>query len=757
MDDLKLKITKHGRTNIFSLNKLNFKWRELKKFSELEDVLVFNKRQSNINAKYNFDQPQNIEKRDFCLTDDLLFYEEKTILCMNICLPCYDEEWCEISGTLRSLSKNILLHRNRPDNSFQLHVNIYLIQDGWNKTSKSFKEGVNKELGCPSKEIIDKILLKDFICIIIPEHEIFYPCHQNINEDDQSGIVFHPIFITKKRNSQKHNSHLLFFSLCNLQNPDLVFLTDCGTTYDSDCIFHLSEYLYKKHNSVIGVTAKQCVMNETNRRQIQEYPHWWKNKKRRSLCTRIMNEIYWWFSPAPLQGFEFESSFLLNTSMFNIAGALPVLPGPCQMLWWEHLKKDSCNTENGVLDVYFKHINYSNKESANIIQSNTVLAEDRILSFAMILRTFDLKTVWVNKASFHYEPMMTWVKLLGQRRRWINGTIATYLYYLFDEKGNNEYSMSGLGNRKSIRFLWFVQLYQSILQIFSPSFFSIAVFESILHFFKVYPNFKRFTNMFQYNTPFYTFSQDIVFTGIYLAFYVLWVIISFFFGKKIACCNKKCYDIFMESIYLFFTFVNSIISIFIFFNIFSLNDRFLIFGPLMYILMFIWIVPFLLSLALSFKSALYYIIYSIPFFINIAQYISFVPTFAFSRLNDLSWGNRESNSILSGNKQCSFLFTAIQLNIIVIIINILITCLYIYLIKTLGRNEYVYSVFFILLFSSVIIQILFTILYFYKTILKSCMKQFRNENDIEFSSDKGTFVGSTSNELIKSGNSSSII
>ena len=756
MDDLKLKAIKYGKTNIFTLNKLNFKWRDLKKFQSLEDVLVSNKRQNNINGKYKFEQPQNIEKSDCLLATDelIIFREEKTMLSMNICLPCYDEEWCEISGTLRSLSKNILLHRNRPDNSFQLHVNIYIIQDGWNKASKSFKEGLNKEWGCPSKEIIDNYLLKDFICIIIPEHEIFYPCYQYVNKDEQTGIVFHPVFITKKRNAQKHNSHLLFFSMCNLQNPDFVFLTDCGTTYDSDCIFHLSEYLFKKHNSVIGVTAKQCVMSETNRRQIQEYPHWWK-KKRQSFCTRIMNEICWWFSPAPLQGFEFESSFLLNTSMFNIAGALPVLPGPCQMLWWEHLKKDVCNTENGVLDVYFRHLNYSNNEESNIIQSNTVLAEDRILSFAMILRTFDLKTVWVNKASFNYEPMMTWVKLLGQRRRWINGTVSTYLYYLFDEKGNDEYSMSGLGNRKSIRFLWFIQLYQSILQIFSPSFFSIAVFESFLQFFKTFPNLKRFINIFQYNTPYYNFSPDIVLTGFYLVFYIAWVLVSFFLGKKSGCCNKKCYEIFMESIYLFFTFINSLISIFIFFNIFSFNDRFLIIGPLMYILMFIWIVPFFLSLALSFKSAFYYIIYSLPFFINISQYISFVPTFAFSRLNDLSWGNRESISTLSINKKCSFLFITIQLNILIVIINVAITGLYIYLIKTLGRNEYVYSVFFIILFSSVIIQILFTILYFCKIVLKSCIKRMRSENDVD--SDKGTFVGSLSNDFTKSVNSSSII
>lgn len=737
--ELKIKTAKYGKTHIFSLNNYNFHWKEITKFKDLETILLANKYQRNINYNQtNIKQPSIVLNNNENFSADDVFFD-KTVLLMNICLPCYDEEWCEISGTLRSLSKNILVHRNRPDNSFQLHVNIYLIQDGWNKASKSLKEGLVKEWGCPSKEMIDKSLSNDVISILIPEHEIFYPCYQHFNDDDKSsGVTFHPIFITKKRNAQKYNSHLLFFSLCNLQNPDFVFLTDCGTVFDSDCIFQLTEYLYKKHSNIIGVTAKQSVMNETTRREIQEYPYWWKNKKRESFCSRFMKQIYWWFSPAPLQGFEFESSFLLNTSMFNIAGALPVLPGPCQMLWWDHLKKDSGQSSNGVLDVYFKHINDSVKESSNIIKINTVLAEDRILSFAMILRTFDLKTVWVNKATFSYEPMMTWVQLLGQRRRWINGTVSTFLYYLFDEKGKDEYSMSGLGNRKSIKCLWFIQLYQSLLQIFSPSFFSIAVFESFSQFFKMNPNMRNVMRLFRYNNRVFNLSQEIIFSGFYLCFYIIWVIISFLFGKKSECCSKTCYNFFMEIIYSIFSIVNGVISIFIFYNIFSTNDKMLLFGPLIYILMFIWIIPFFLSLSLSFNSAFYYILYSLPFFVNICQYVTFVPAFAFARLHDLSWGNRDSKTNISKKKKNSFAFTTFKLNFLVILSNVFITMLYIYLITVFGHNEYIYSVFFLILFSSVIIQILFTILYFCKIIFKGCRRQFccLKNDDFEVSSDK---------------------
>ena len=59
----------------------------------------------------------------------------------------------------------------------------------------------------------------------------------------------------------------------------------------------------------------------------------------------------WWLSPAPLQGFEFEATFLLSAAMFTMAGALPVLPGPCQLLWWTHINK-----LEGPIDMYLRHL-----------------------------------------------------------------------------------------------------------------------------------------------------------------------------------------------------------------------------------------------------------------------------------------------------------------------------------------------------------------------------------------------------------------
>ena len=52
-----------------------------------------------------------------------------------------------------------------------------------------------------------------------------------------------------------------------------------------------------------------------------------------------------------------------------------------------------------------------------------------------------------------------WRMLLGQRRRWMNGTIAAYCYWLFDQ-GELEFAMSGLRNARLLQAMWALQLHQ---------------------------------------------------------------------------------------------------------------------------------------------------------------------------------------------------------------------------------------------------------------------------------------------------------
>lgn len=702
--------------NIIILNRIKYNWRDLNNISELKNIFIEKRRQ-----KFSKDKQYSKPTRIICHNQNI---EEESFdnnkLILAVCLPCFDEEWSEMSGTLRSLSKNLLVHRKRPDKTHELHVIVFIIQDGWEKSTKSFRKGITEEFLCPDDRIISgtfKNNKEEQIVMVIPNDEIYYPCYMDkIEEKDYTGTTFHPIFITKSRNAQKHNSHLIFFSLCSLLKPDLVFLTDCGTIYNSDCLHKLIQYLHKKQNKIIAVTARQRVMDQNTRKQVRDYPSWWKKRKKNCCLTGISNFI-WWISPAPLQGFEFESTFILNTAMFNVLGALPVLPGPCQLIWWEHLETSTDN-EKSVLDMYFHHLNIDITKSG-IIRTNTLLAEDRILSFAMVLRTMNLSTVWVSGATFSYEPMTTWVQLLGQRRRWVNGTIATYIFYLLDEKGQDEFAMSALGDSRTLQSLWGVQLYQSLLQILSPAFFSIAVYESSILTYKKYPN------LYSYSYSF--IDKTMIIAGAYYGFYVLWVLTSMFFGKRSNCVNKYFYNFCMEIIYSLFALVNTIVSLFILYNIFASANVNFFTGPAIYILIVIWVIPFILALMLSFSSAFLYIIYGIPFMLHIIQYVAFIPSYAFARMHDLSWGNRDSSAFIDSSvTEWKFFWITCKANFLLIIINFLILCGYIILINYIGRSLYTFIPLFFILFIPTIIQIGFAMIYIINMITKNLLKNCKN-------------------------------
>ena len=60
---------------------------------------------------------------------------------------------------------------------------------------------------------------------------------------------------------------------------------------------------------------------------------------------------------------------------------------------------------------------------------NMRLAEDRILSFLSVFAT-GRGTRWTRGATFYYVPEVQWCTLLTQRRRWLNGTFCSIIFFL---------------------------------------------------------------------------------------------------------------------------------------------------------------------------------------------------------------------------------------------------------------------------------------------------------------------------------------
>lgn len=178
-------------------------------------------------------------------------------------------------------------------------------------------------------------------------------------------------------------------------------------------------------------------------------------------------------SPAPLQGFEFESSLILSSSLFNIIEAMPVMPGPCQLLKWQQMKKFKIVDE--YFNLLFNEEDLTVSKRGNIIRSlpkgfkasrqrtslasssshgeasdhsstivssttasseppkpsltfteflrvNMRLAEDRILSFVCVFST-GMGTKWITGATFFYQPEIRLQSLLTQRQVAINWSL----------------------------------------------------------------------------------------------------------------------------------------------------------------------------------------------------------------------------------------------------------------------------------------------------------------------------------------------
>jgi hypothetical protein len=157
-----------------------------------------------------------------------------------------------------------------------------------------------------------------------------------------SYMHFQLIPIVKRTNHRKHNSHHWFFQgIAAGVNASMVFLTDCGTSYKNTCLASLV-YALKLRPDLIGVTARQRVETPNmNYHPCESTPISFLQGSHAGLGSEPCWKCWasYLLSPALLQGFEFEATLVLNSALFNLVEAMPVLPGPCQLLDWQRMRK----------------------------------------------------------------------------------------------------------------------------------------------------------------------------------------------------------------------------------------------------------------------------------------------------------------------------------------------------------------------------------------------------------------------------------
>jgi cellulose synthase/poly-beta-1,6-N-acetylglucosamine synthase-like glycosyltransferase len=459
---------------------------------------------------------------------------------------------------------------------------------------------------------------------------------------DANHLHFFIVPILKAANYSKRHSHDCFFKIiCDgiSDNLSTVLLTDCGTIFDKHCLSYMVKELYM-NNDLIGVTARQRVLTPGptfhpchasgsscfSGLHVQNG----EGKQKTCCCCNCCWKCWvnFFLSPAPLQGFEFEATLLLNSAMFNLIEALPVMPGPCQLFKWKRLKQ--FHVPEKYMDMLLKG---KSKEFSVIEMFRIVggLAEDRMLTFVAVGGT-GFGTKWALGSVFYYEPQMTWSSLLKQRRRWINGTFACFLYLFFDKKAS-DYIHGGLFDdhkfSKSPRLMysfWGIPLYQLFLVLISPSVFGASVYISLHDLHELCPQAFRWINN---SVNLYDYQIVDILTIVFMALYGIWMIYSFYV-KDGTIPEWLC----VLFVILGILYVVPI-HFSIWYSLFTLGI-----SPVSGLVLFNLILPILLAVPQSITSGLLYLLY-LPWFLTlIIFYLLYIPAYSLARLWDTTWGNR---------------------------------------------------------------------------------------------------------------------
>jgi cellulose synthase/poly-beta-1,6-N-acetylglucosamine synthase-like glycosyltransferase len=263
--------------------------------------------------------------------------------------------------------------------------------------------------------------------------------------------------LIKRDNRRKHNSHYWFLheaGFASAYNSDFVFLTDCGTLYDRHCLFHLFLALWT-HPSWTAVSGRPRVMSAE-----QQGSH---------------GESFWSRGWRAAQRFDFEASTSSFTAAFALGGMLPVIPGPCGLYRFAAIKGEAA-------PYYLNELN-QNPDTIGMLKASLLLAEDRVLSYAAVLlsKETNAATSFVPAAIFYFEAETDTERLFTQRRRWINGTIAGYIW-LIQNIGMVFNSKLPLFQKAFLTILITSQLLMYCVVVLSPSFIALGLNYSLQSF-----------------------------------------------------------------------------------------------------------------------------------------------------------------------------------------------------------------------------------------------------------------------------------
>jgi cellulose synthase/poly-beta-1,6-N-acetylglucosamine synthase-like glycosyltransferase len=547
---------------------------------------------------------------------------------ISILIPMYNESEVELKRTLLDLYKCIV-EMNKIGGGC---INTLIVLDGWKVTHPTMKSYLKEMFPGVSEQIEDIGNTENSVETYI------------IQKEDKDGLTYVKIsdgkflklsILVKLDNRRKHNSHAWFLEgYAQEMNADYVFLTDCGTKFQRKCLINLYRGI-RDDKSCSAISGRQRVMTT----------------EQQEMSDGLRGYLY-----RSMQCFDYEVSLACFVGAFSTFGMLPVIPGPCGFYRLDAI----CNKESrrilrnhydntmveipianndsvsisikpelkyinlcgndyiDAIDFYIKTVSV-NPDESGMLMGCLLLAEDRVLSYAATLVTDKTyHTKYEPKACFYFEAETDPVQLLQQRRRWINGTVAGYVWLL---------------SKISILFKSKMKLYEKI-------FLTILLFAQLMMFVIIAIGIPIMTIGIRYNAMKLFDFKSLYIEGFIVVYVLLYVVFVFTHSspKSKIKLNVFLFDIITLVNMLVVGLLATCIGMYVWNREFTINLILILFNIAM---------PFFLAFLHDWKSLALMFKCIIPFMLLLPTFTIYFCVYGFSRLWELTWGNRPSNKLIT--------------------------------------------------------------------------------------------------------------
>ena len=528
---------------------------------------------------------------------------------ISVVIPFYNEEAHELQVTLKSLygAYDYLCEIKPIYREKQLHVCI--IQDGWFKASQSMKQYL-KQL------YPKKINNEDWW-----EYYSYFKQH-NINEDGHQTFIFQSndyvcinpeedveykrlwmkvSLVVKIDNRRKHNSHEWFMAKTGFAqsvNSKYMFFTDAFTLFGPSCLYHLVKTLDNKPE-YSAATGRQRVMSRDQQGT---------NEGIFTIANLLRN----------VQMYDFELANAVYNGAFSLGGCLPVIPGPCGLYRASDILQDK------VRDWYFGVVSVD-PDKTGLVLGNLKIAEDRILTYSSVLKTRQEKHMaFVSLAVFYFEGELELEKFILQRRRWINGSVAGYLYLLFTDNEHIKNWDTNIFRKSYIYMLLLCQFLIYCSVAMAPAYSIYVLYDSLNYLLtqiNYHPEYANYITYFAW--------------GLY--------------ASHVYVHNKIKYNGLIMNSLLFMSIATTLSSFtaIIYFYVFQAKDdeatlALLEADIIVYLIIVVFVAPIILAMFLSLRghSVMNMFKAFIPYVLFLHMLISWFGSYSYSRTWDLTWGNR---------------------------------------------------------------------------------------------------------------------